>query len=194
MIGSGFMQRNLLFRKDNDKTKEYRPEGATFIGRLHHDLIACETGKCTIIIIVLYLYFLIKVVNLCFLGLPPGTKLVIELERSKHEFVLMKKLSDTEQYKLKILEIAILMPVAQLTQSVYNEFQSLMTTTYKNKPVGISHRKIEIRPLNIPVSSRNFHSELLFSEDMPARIVICFIEQKRKGGDYRLVKYYSILI
>jgi len=119
--------------------------------------------------------------------LTTGTKLVIELERSRHEFVLMKKLADTEQYKLKILEIAILMPVAQLTQSVYNEFQSLMATTYKNKPVGISHRKIEIRPLNIPVSSRNFHSELLFSEDMPARIVICFIEQKRKGGDYRQV-------
>jgi len=42
---SGFMSRNSLFREDfGSVNSEYRKEGATFIGKLYHDLSTCETG------------------------------------------------------------------------------------------------------------------------------------------------------
>ena len=35
---TGFLQRNWMFRKNFKQTNAYRPEGATFIGRLLYDL------------------------------------------------------------------------------------------------------------------------------------------------------------
>jgi len=42
---SGFVERNLLFRDEFKRENTYREDGAIFIGRLLHDLIACETGN-----------------------------------------------------------------------------------------------------------------------------------------------------
>lgn len=159
---SGFISRNLLFRKNNATGADYREEGATFIGRIFHDLSSCESG------------------------LPPGVKVKFELERSKDEFFLMKQSSDNEKYKVKIININLLMPIAQLTQGVFNEYNTILTRQIDNKPVGISFRKIAIRPLNIPRNSETFYSEVLFTDDMPLRIIICFVESNRRTGDYSL--------
>jgi len=156
---TGFMTRNACFREGYGKTKPYRKEGAFFIGKLHHDLITCETG------------------------IPPGTKIRFELDRSSDDFVLIKKATDTTDYKIKILNIALLMPIAQLSQSVFNEYESLLTRSVNTKPVGISFRRIDIKPYNIPRNSVSYHSELLFSDDMPTRIVVCFIESDRHLGN-----------
>jgi len=142
---TGFASRNILFRKGYETESDYRDDGVTLIGRLHHDLATCDSG------------------------MPPGVKLKFELERSKDEFVLMKAKTDTEQYKIKIENITLLMPIAQLTQGVFNEYNSILTRQIDNKPVGISYRKVEIRPLTLPRNSENFYSELLFSDDMPLR-------------------------
>jgi len=146
---TGFAARNLLFRKGFASEAAYREEGATFIGRLYHDLTTCESG------------------------MPPGVKLKFELEKAKDEFLLLIKpttgTTDKEQYKIKIENIVLLMPIAQLTQGVFNEYNSILTRQIDNKPVGISYRKVEIRPLTLPRNSENFYSELLFSDDMPLR-------------------------
>jgi len=158
---SGFMSRNSLFREDFGSTDQnYRQEGATFIGKLYHDLSTCETG------------------------LPPNTKFKFSLTKSTNEFVLLKKSSDTEKYELKITEITLLMPIASLSQSVYNEFSSYQTRTLNNKPVGIPYRNIEIRNVTMPRNLASFYSELLFSDNMPTRIIVCFVEQQRKTGHY----------
>jgi hypothetical protein len=38
------LERQLIFRENNDASKDYRKEGACFIGRILHDLVNCETG------------------------------------------------------------------------------------------------------------------------------------------------------
>jgi len=98
----------------------------------------------------------------------------------------MKTKTDTEEYRIDIINIALLMPIAQLTQGVFNEYNTILTRQIDNKPVGISYRKIEIRPITIPRNSEVFYSELLFSDEMPLKIIICFVETNRVTGDYLL--------
>jgi len=109
----------------------------------------------------------------------PGTKVKIELDRAKDNFVIMKYANDTNTYKLKLLYIALYMPIAQLSQSVATEINSILT---KDNPIKIQYRNIEIRPYSIPKDSPNFYSELLFSDIVPARIVIVFIPTEAKNG------------
>jgi len=154
---TGFAQRNALFRDNYDKSKSYRADGACFITRLHHDLISATTG------------------------LPPGTKVSIELDRASDEFVLLKEETDTEKYKLKLLSVLLFVPIAQLSQDVFLEIDSILT---KKKPVGIQYRSLEVRALTIPKNSQNFHSELLFTEEVPARLVVVFLESSSKSGSY----------
>jgi len=108
-----------------------------------------------------------------------GTKVKIELDRAKDSFVIMKYAADTNNYKLKLLYIALYMPIAQLSQSVATEINSVLT---KDNPVKIQYRNIEIRPYTIPKDSPNYYSELLFSDIVPARIVVVFVETASKNG------------
>ena len=52
---NGFVERNNLFRKNGKAEDEYKTEGVRFIGRLQLDLLSCPSG------------------------LPPGTKVDIEV-------------------------------------------------------------------------------------------------------------------
>ena len=62
-----------------------------------HDLVSCETG------------------------LPPNTKVKIELDKNDDAFVLMTKEEDNEKYRVKILNISLFVPVAQLSSQVFQE-------------------------------------------------------------------------
>lgn len=161
---TGFEERNKLFRIDNDTTKGYEPSGAEFYGRIFHDLIACETG------------------------LPPHTKVKIELDRAPDAFVLQCASTDTEKYKIKILSADLYVPVAQLSISVYNELSTYMARTadgtFRND-VAIHYRRLEIRPVAIPNGNRDYYTKSLLSDsDNPCKIVLCFVESKAKAGSY----------
>ena len=54
---NGFIERNTLFRKGGKADQEYKSDGVKFIGRLQLDLISCPSG------------------------LPPGTKVDIEVAK-----------------------------------------------------------------------------------------------------------------
>ena len=153
---SGFMERNQLFRKNFSTELEYRPEGATFFGRLLLDL---ASASC---------------------GLPPGCKIKIELDRTSDEFFLITQKTDNEKYKVKILNICLLVPVAQLSQTVYNQISTLHT----KQDVAIHYRRLEIRPFSLNRNSEEFNSNNLFVEEIPCRIVICFVETPTKNGKY----------
>jgi len=155
----GFVQRCNLFRQDFEQTQPYRKDGANFFTRLHHDLAACEQG------------------------LPPGTKIRIDLDRCKDDFLILKESTDDTKYKIKLLFIALYMPIAALSQSVSTEINSILT---KEKPISISFRNIDIRPHTIPKNTIHFYSELLFSEDVPCRLVVCFVQSAAKKGDQTL--------
>jgi len=112
-------------------------------------------------------------------GLIIGTKIRLELDRAKDNFVLMQESADKEKYKVKLLYIALYMPIASLSQDVSREINSILT---KDNPVKIQYRNIEIRPLTITKQTTSFYSELLFSDSVPARLVLVFVETEAKNG------------
>jgi hypothetical protein len=130
----GFSERNNLFRKEGTGGEAYSDEGCTLFGKLHLDICTSETG------------------------LPPGTKLQVNLERAEDSFVLMRESSDTENYKLVISDINLYCPVAQLSQSTFHELNTLFAT----KNVALHYRKSEIRILSLTRSKQEYFSDNLF--------------------------------
>ena len=161
LSNSGFTERSQLFREQYNARNAFRPNGATFFGRLLHDLVSCETG------------------------LPPQTKCKIELDRSDDAFFFMVPSTDDEKYKFQITNMCLFVPVAQLSMPVYQEINSLMTRKNESKPIAIHYRRIEVRPISLPKSKEEYFSDSLFSDaDLPCRIIICFVETKNKIGSY----------
>lgn len=155
-VNTGFKLRNSLFRKNFELTEEYSAEGTTLFGRLQLDFNNLDSG------------------------LPPGTKVQIQLVKNSPKFVLMKEKADTENYKIKWLECNLYIPVAQVSAPIYTEINSLFSA----KSVSLHFRKTEVRVLSVPANKIEFFSDNIFSDDIPCRIVICFIEDKAREGDY----------
>ena len=134
LVNTGYNQRSNFFRKEFASNGEFQP--ATFFGRLHHVLISTESP------------------------LPPGSKIYIELDKSCDEFVIMRPATDTDKYRIRILDIALYVPIAQLSQSVFSEYNSLLTRPKDNKAgaVSLHFRRSEVRPVSIPVNAQEFYS------------------------------------
>lgn len=154
---TGLEERNNLFRKGHVQTGAYSPQGARFFGRLHIDLSSSTTG------------------------LPPGTKVCIELDRSSDDFVIMKRPDDTTVYKVVLMDCNLFVPVAQLSAPLFSEIGS----TFSHQSMSIHFRRIEVKTLTLPKDKEEYNSDVLFSEDMPCRIIITFIESKSKTGDQK---------
>ena len=114
---SGWTERVQLFRENYLDEKPYRKNGITLFGRLMHDLVSCESG------------------------LPPMTKVKIELDRAEDAFLLMCNKSDTEKYTVKIANICLFVPVAQLSEPVYREINTILSGKGKEpKSIAIHYR------------------------------------------------------
>ena len=139
-----------------------------------HDLVSCETG------------------------LPPNTKVKFELDRSDDAFVFLVTSTDTEKYKLKIHNIALFVPVAQLSSQVFQEINTILTRKNEPKSIGIHYRRIEVRPISLPRNKEEYNSDGLFTDsDLPCKIVLCFVKTSSKIGDYHknpfdLVHFYIL--
>ena len=155
---TGFEERCNIFRKDKKAENPYKSEGVRFFGKLQLDFLGCQSG------------------------LPPGTKVDIELVRSKDEFVIMRQKNDSEEYKVKLLSIFLYVPVAQLSVSTFSELERVLTS----KSVAIHYRRIEVRSLSLLKGKEEYNSENLFTSDCPCRIVICFVQSKNKTGSFDL--------
>ena len=163
----GFGLRNFFFRKDFKEENAYRAEGATFSGRLYHELSSCETG------------------------LPPNTSVRFVLTQNSDAFVLQANENDNEQYQMKIQKIWLTCPIAQLSQSVFDELGFLMSKKEDVKPIIIQYRRIDIRPISVPKDKLDFYSENLFPEsDIPCRIIVAFVDAKARIGDYHKNPYF----
>ncbi len=159
---SGWVERSQLFRVNYDASKEYRKNGITLFGRLLHDLVSCESG------------------------LPPLTKVKIELDRSDDAFVLMCPKGDNEKYTIKIANIVLFVPVAQLTEPIYREINSILNGNGKQQSsIAIHYRRVEIRNISLPKNKEEYYSDSLFANcELPCKIVICFVESAKKNGTY----------
>ena len=155
-VNGGYYGRNALFRKNYDQEKPYSKDGTKFFGRLCLDFNGLDSG------------------------LPPGTKVQIQLVKNNDSFMLLKQKGDTENYQLKITHINLYVPIAQVSAPIFGEINSLFTT----KSVALHYRKTEVRLLTIPSFKRQFLSDNLFTDDKPCRLIICFVEDKTRKGDY----------
>jgi len=140
-INLGAQQRERLFRVDYGDETEFRSEGVKFFGRLQLDLVSLDCG------------------------IPPGTKVQIQLVKSNSKFLLNREATDTENYRLTIHECYLYVPIAQVSAPIYNEISSVLA----KKSVSLHFRKTEIRPLSIPRNKEEFYSDSLFSDDIPCR-------------------------
>ncbi len=157
---SGFIQRSNLFRVKNLAGNDFRKSGAEFIGRLFHDLIACESG------------------------IPPNISIKIELDKSPASFVLQCPPTDKELYDYKFTHAALYIPVGQLSLSVYNELSNLMTRASEGN-VAIHYRRLEIRPILLSKGNQDHYFKPLLSEsECPCKLIICFVESDAKSGSY----------
>ena len=107
------------------------------------------------------------------------------MDRSDDSFVLMSGATETEKYRLKLLNIALFVPVAQLSAQVFQEINTIMTRKNEPKSIGIHYRRIEVRPISLPRNKEEYNSDGLFTDsDLPCKIVICFVKTGSKVGDY----------
>lgn len=156
----GFVARNNLFRVGGTSDGEYRKSGVKLFGKLHHDLIACESG------------------------LPPNISFKFELDKAPAAFVLQCPSTDNEAYQYKITHAAMYVPVAQLSLSVYNELSNIMAKTAEGS-VAIHYRRLEVRPCLLSKGNQDHYFKPLLSDgECPCKVVICFVESDAKSGSY----------
>jgi len=92
--------------------------------------------------------------------LPPGSKILLEFDRNDDEFVILCPESDSEKYKINLIEFNLYIPVAELSQNVYQEFNALLTRPRESKTASVSihYRRSEVRPISIPKNAQEFYS------------------------------------
>lgn len=157
---TGFTQRNNMFRVGGLAANDYRKSGAEFIGRLFHDLIACESG------------------------IPPNISIKIELDKAPASFVLQCPSTDKELYDYKLTHAALYIPVGQLSASVYNELSTIMARNSEGS-ISIHYRRLEIRPILLSKGNQDHYFKPLLSDaECPCKLVICFVESDAKSGSY----------
>jgi hypothetical protein len=92
---------------------------------------------------------------------------------------------DNENYVLKIENIALFVPIAQLAAPVFQEINNIMTRKNDPQTIAIHYRRIEVRPFSLGRNKVEYNSETLFTDsDLPCKIVLCFVKAKDKIGDY----------
>lgn len=156
LINSGHQMRLRSFRKGEEDTTEYKTDGVKYFGRLYLDLNSAECG------------------------LIPGTKVQIQLVKSPHNFVLLKQAGDNENYKINIEECNLYVPIAQVSAPAFNEISTILT----RKSVSMHYRRTEVRPITIPKDKIEFNSDILFASEIPCRIVLCFVNEEARKGNY----------
>lgn len=100
------------------------------------------------------------------------------LNRSDDDFVIMKESTDTDSYKIILLDCNLFVPIAQLSAPLFSEIGS----TFSHEAITMHFRRIEIHTVSLPRSKEEFSSDILFTDDMPCRIIVCFVETKNKTG------------
>lgn len=100
-------------------------------------------------------------------SLPPGSKLQITLERAEDSFILMCPDTDLERYKLVLMDCNLYVPIGQLSQTVFNELNTLFAT----RNVCLNYRKTEVRAISLSRNKAEYFSDNLFAEDYPIRVI-----------------------
>jgi len=69
--------------------------------------------------------------------------------------------------------------IFQLSAPVYTELSSILA----KKSVSMHYRRTEIRLLSLTRDKIEFVSDQLFSDEMPCRIIVFFVEEEARKGN-----------
>ena len=139
---NGFDSRRDLFLSGHS----YSNSPVTFVGKILHDLVTCQSGVI------------------------PGIAIRLELTLQNQDFVIMT--DSDEKYKLTIVNASVFCPVAQLRPNVFRTIQRHL----KEKPVQMYYQKVQVTQKVIPANSQTFVTETLFSTtQLPSRVVFAFV-------------------
>jgi len=152
----GFLLRNTMFRIDNQRTSAYRPEGACFLGKLHHELSSVNKS------------------------LPPNTRVNFQLFRSSNNFYLMKEEDDPTEYEALLSSIHLYVPVAWLQMEMLRELDA----RWPREPVTYHYRRFQVLSRSIGFNKQEYVSDNLYPEsDNPIRLFLMIGEAKAIVGN-----------
>ena len=84
---------------------------------------------------------------------------------------------------MKITNISLIIPIATLSQPLYQEINAIQTRKVDPQPIGLHYRRIEVRPINLPKHKVQYFSDSLFTDsDIPCRVILAFVETDSKIG------------
>ncbi len=154
---NGFDSRRDLFMRS---ATEYSNLPVTFVGKLLHDLVSCQTG------------------------IIPGISVRIELTLQNQDFLIMTDSDD--KYKLTIVNASLFCPVGQLRPNVFRTIQRHL----KEKPIRMYYQKVQVTQKVIPANSQTFVTESLFSSSqLPSRVVFAFVPTSVYLGNQKKSPY-----
>lgn len=159
---SGFSLRANWFRKDNASTNAYRANGATFIGRLNHELIGSTKP------------------------LPPKSLVQITLNRAADDFFILKTSTDTKKYKAVISFCCLYVPIAWMQEVLLRE----LDVRWPKEPITYHYRRHNVLKLTVHRNKKEFFSDALFPEsENPIRIYFFLVKADAAIGDQKLNPY-----
>lgn len=108
-----------MFRVDRLAENDFKKEGTIVMGRLYHDIMSAQ-------------HFL-----------PPNTKVQFSLTRNNDKFVLLKSEvgTDTEEYKVKILNICLYVPVGVMSSKMTQE----LMVKWAHSDIQYFYERLEVK-------------------------------------------------
>lgn len=74
----------------------------------------------------------------------------------------------------------MLLRLLQVSAPIYTE----ISTVLAKKSVSMHYRRTELRLVTMPKDKLEFNSDQLFSDEMPCRIVVFFVEESARKGEF----------
>ena len=145
----GWWNRCNRFKKDGLPGAEYRKDGATFIGRLNHELT--QSSK----------------------PLPPQMLVQISLNLASHDFYIMKKKGDPKNYKAVVTYCCLYVPIAFMQMEMLRELE----LRWPKEPISYHYRRHNILKLSVHRNKKEYFSDALFAEsENPIRIFFFLVQ------------------
>ena len=146
---TGWWNRISSFKKNFKSESEFRKEGATFLGRLNHELT--QSAK----------------------PLPPQMLVQITLNRTSDDFFIMKCADDTKKYKAVINYCCLYVPIAFMQMEMLRELE----VRWPKEPITYHYRRHNILKLSVHRNKKEYFSDALFAEsENPIRIYMFLVE------------------
>lgn len=109
--------------------------------------------------------------------------------------MIINESGDSENYKIKISAINLFVPVAVIKNSIFAELNSILSkkdsTNPEDNAMSYHFRRIELKTFTILATTNDYQSDTICPDgNLPARLVIAFVNSKAKIGDYSLNPFY----